>query len=119
MSKLGVGVGEEFPVDEEKMREDAAAPLGEGASVDPSFCGPGFRSRFGGSPDDHHEAMRHWHHQMRSEWRARRRAMREQFHRGIAGDNRHHDARHMVGRFAVAGLALIGLAALFHHRHDH
>jgi hypothetical protein len=114
MSKFGVGVGEEFPVDEEEKREEAAAAPGEDA--DPCCCGPG--SRFGGSHAERREAMRRWRHQMRSEWRARRRALHEQFHREFAGEIHGHDARHVVGRLAVAGLALIGLAAPFHHRHD-
>jgi hypothetical protein len=115
MSKLGVGVGEEFPVDEEKKCEETAAAPGEDA--DPCRCGPG--SHFGGTRAERREAMRRWRHQMRSEWRARRRAMHEQFHRKFAGEMHHHDARHVVGKLAVAGLALIGLAALFHYHHDH
>ena len=119
MSKLGVGVGEEFPVDEEKKREEAA-PLGEGASSDPWCSGPGFGPRFGGPFDDHHEAWCRWRNQMRAEWQARRRAMREHFRSELHGEedteapHRHHPRPyHLV----IGALALIGLAALLGHRH--
>jgi hypothetical protein len=120
MSKLGVGVGEEFPVDEEKKRDDAAAPLGEGASSDPWCCDPGFGPRFGGPHDDHHEAWRRWRNQMRAEWQAHRHAMHQHFHNrqpaegeGEAPHRYHPRPYHLV----VGALAVIGLAALLGHRH--
>ncbi|MDE2112264.1 MAG: hypothetical protein KGJ79_14055 [Alphaproteobacteria bacterium] len=117
MSKFGVGVGEDFPVDEKAQREDS--PVGEGASADPCSCGPSFRARYGGSHDDHNEAWRRFRNQMRAEWHARKRAMHEQFKRGEwqapdAGD-RHGPRPH---HFVIGALALIGLAALFGRHHD-
>ena len=93
MSKFGVGVGEDFPVDEQAQETE--------------FCGAG---------TGRGEAIRKWH-QMRSEWRARKRAMREQFRREFAADADHH---HRAGTLALAGLAVIGLAALLgrHHHSD-
>ena len=93
MSKLGVGVGEDFPVDERAQET--------------GFCGAG---------TDRDEAIRKWR-QIRSEWRARKRAMREQFRREFADENHREHAKHVAGSLAVAVLAAVGLAALFGHRH--
>lgn len=104
MSKLGVGVGEDFPVDD-------SAPAQEE----------------GGCCRDRHEAFRQWReqkrqwHRMRHEWRARKAAMREQFRRevlgdGLAPDERHHRQMHHI---VLGALALIGLAALFSAHRDH
>lgn len=110
MSKFGVGVGEDFPVDEKKS-EEAAAPPGEAAASEARCCG--------GSRSEQHEAWRNWRHQKRDEWRARKRAMREQFRREFAGEGHREHAKHVAGSLAVAALAIVGLAALFgHRRHD-
>ena len=101
MTKFGVGVGEDFPVDD-------STP--EAAQEDGGCC------------RDRHEAFRQWREQkrqwrrMRHEWHARRAAMREQFRREFFGDT---ERQHRHFHHAVLGaLALIGLAALFSHR-DH
>jgi hypothetical protein len=108
MGKLDVGVGEEFPLDEQAKRE--------GAADGPSCCEHGPNGH--GSREEQREAWRRWRHHMRAEWHARRHAMREQFHREFAPDAEHeHHRHHMIGKIAVAGLALVGLAALFGHRH--
>ncbi|MGC9953302.1 MAG: hypothetical protein ABSD21_03380 [Rhizomicrobium sp.] len=117
MSKLGVGVGEEFPVDEEKKREEAAAPRGE--QSDPGCCGPG--SHFGGTHDDHREAWRRWRNQMRAEWKARRHAMHEHFHDGQHADGESEASdrcRPRPHHLLIGALAVIGLAALL-SRHHH
>jgi hypothetical protein len=106
MSKLGVGVGEDFPVDD-------TAP-----NPEQSDCA-----------QEHFEAWREQRRQwrkMRHEWRAKRAAMREQFrarygHRhgpddGVCADERHQRHVHHV---VLGALALIGLAALFGAHRDH
>ncbi|MDE2164692.1 MAG: hypothetical protein KGJ53_16145 [Alphaproteobacteria bacterium] len=121
MSKFGVGVGEDFPVDEKAQQEDTLH--GDDASSDPGCCGRGFHRHHGDSHADHHEAWRRFRHQMRAEWRARKRTMREQFRRGAweasdahpAGDDRHGPRPH---HFVIGALALIGLAALLGRHHD-
>jgi hypothetical protein len=99
MSKLGVGVGEDFPLDEEKARQ-----VGEESSC----CGTEWhRQRAQGR-----EAWRRMREQMRAEWRVRRRAFRDGLHRqddveamdGLRERHLHH--------LVIGGLALIGLAAL-------
>ena len=98
MSKFGVGVGEDFPVDEQA----------QGPAQEPGGCGA----------MDRDEAIRKWR-QMRFEWRARKRAMREQFRREFADDEHREHAKHVAGSVAVAVLALVGLAALIgRHHHD-
>ena len=115
MSKLDIGVGEEFPVDEEKMHEEAGAAPGEDA--DPRHFGRGHR--FGGQHGERREALRAWRNQMRSEWKERKRAMHEQFHREFPhGEFREHAHHRTVGTLAVVGLALIGLAALVGRHHS-
>jgi len=106
MGKFGVGVGEEFPVDEKAKREDDG----------PSCCDG--MPNGGGSREERREAWRRWRDQTRAEWRSRKRTMREQFHHEFADKAARHHGRHpMAGKLAVAGLALVGLAALFGHRH--
>jgi hypothetical protein len=106
MSKLGVGVGEDFPLDEEKTRQ---------AGEESPCCGSEWhRQRAQGR-----EAWRRMREQMRAEWRARRHAMHQRFAERdpiepIASAEAH--SRHMH-HLAVGALALIGLAALLgHHR---
>jgi len=107
MSKIGVGVGEDFPLD-------------EGAPPNPSESEPEHEHCHG----DRAEAWRQWceqkrqWHQMRAEWRARRHALRqrlrEQFRREGAGEHEWHGPKPQ--HLAIGILALIGLAALlFHH----
>ncbi|MDE2183605.1 MAG: hypothetical protein KGJ78_11355 [Alphaproteobacteria bacterium] len=110
MSKLGVGVGQDFPVGDAPKEQSTH---GEGC------CGAE-------SSGDRYEAWRRWQEQkrywrqMRADWRARRAAMREQFRREVCGEDddvrRHHRVVHGV---VLGALAVIGLAALFGHHHDH
>ena len=109
MGKLGVGVGEEFPVDE-----------GAQAGSEPGgCCGGGDRNE---AFHQWREQKRQWRHQMRAQWRARRQAMRGRF-RDEFGANDDVRSEHFHGHaqhLAFAALVVIGLAALFgHRRHDH
>jgi hypothetical protein len=99
MSKFGVGVGEEFPVDEQrKSDQDAEAGCG----------GRGTR-------EARREAWHRFRHQMHDEWHARRRAMRDAFgeREEAMRDFRRDHLHHLV----IGGLAVIGLAALLNHLH--
>ena len=115
MSKFGVGVGEDFPVDEKTQQEETPSEQG---------ChGNGFRFRHGGAHHEQHEAWRRWRQQMHADWRARKHAMREQFRRGQweapeAGPAEHDRHRPQPHHFVIGALALIGLAALFGRHHD-
>ncbi len=98
MSKLGVGVGEDFPLDEEKARQ---------AGEESPCCGAEHH-------DQGHEAWRRMRAQMRAEWRACRRAAVDRFGRqdpiepiDDAAARRPH-----IHHLAIGALALIGLAAL-------
>ena len=77
MSKIGVGVGEEFPVDETKPAETGAA----GSQSDETRCR--------GSREDRDK--------MRSEWREKKRAfkdeMRRRWHENFGEDYHHHHHR--------------------------
>jgi Flp pilus assembly protein TadB len=113
MSKIGVGVGEDFPVDDGKQPE------------------PGERHRSGergGETDaEHaarHEAHRRWHEQRREwkqqwkeQWRAKRDAFREEAHSGAYAGHGYYDYGHRRGpRMSWQGifalLALCGVIAL-------
>lgn len=103
MSKIGVNVGEDFPVDEGAPRETGCN--GEGIETLRQW----------------HEQKRQWR-QARAEWRARRHALRAQlrdelrqrFHRGER-DWHGPQPQHI----AIGALALLGLAALIgFSRHD-
>jgi hypothetical protein len=100
MSKIGVNVGEDFPVDE-------GAPPN---TSEPEGC-RGNRA----------EAFRQWHarkhqwHQKRAEWRARKRAMREQFREEFGRGGHFRGQR--AGHLALGVLALVGLAALLGFAH--
>ncbi len=107
MSKIGVGVGEDFPVDEKNRPETETQPDVE----DLGTCH--------GRHDARREAWRRFRHQMHEEWHARRRAWREG--RGErAGVEAMRDFRaHHLHHLIVGGLAVLGLAAILaslHHR---
>lgn len=92
MSKFGVGVGEDFPVDENKS-ETGAEDLGH--------CHRGHHGR--------KEAWRKFRHQMHEEWHARRRAFRDGLNdRDAVEAIRQHHLHHLI----VGGLAVLGLAAI-------
>ncbi len=102
MSKIGVGVGEDFPVDENKPSE--------GHDPESGCCGHG-------SHEARHQAWRRFRHQMHAEWHARRRALREAMGRPEAVQAmRERHLHHLI----IGGLAVVGLAALlgFLHRRD-
>ena len=68
MSRIGVGVGEDFPVDDEKPTNGP-----QGAAPDPDYA------EYIARREAHRrwrEARREWKHRMRDEWRAHRRAFR-------------------------------------------
>jgi hypothetical protein len=97
MSKIGVSVGEDFPVDEETHNEE-----------DGPCCGHG---------DARREAWRKFRHHMHAEWHARRAAMRDAFTKRDDVEAIHDlHARHLH-HFIIGGLALAGLAALLAHLH--
>jgi len=101
MTKLDVGIGEEFPLDEDAPRQ----PENKAESVG---CDEDWRNR----RRQRREAWRRFRDQMHAEWHGRRRGFRD-------GLNRQDDAeildalrsRH-VQHLALGALALIGLAAL-------
>lgn len=100
MTKYGVGVGEDFPVDDRPQAEqEEAGPEGERFRCG----GRGFRGR--------HDAWHQFRDQMRAEWRARRRAFRDSMNQreGVEAMDEHHRHAHKI---VIGGLALIGLAAL-------
>ncbi len=108
MSKLDVGVGEEFPVS-----EGAAVPESGRCGAD---CGPGDR---GEAYRQWREQKRQWHRQMRAEWRTRKHAMRERYRSEFSGANTGegpHLSAHHMRHLAIGALALIGLAALLGRR---
>lgn len=99
MSKFGVGVGEDFPLDEE-ARANATQ---DDVPDDERFCTHDYRAA-------RRRAWRRFKRQMHEEWHARRRAFRDGFNRrdGVEVIHDRH-LHHLV----VGGLAMIGLAALF------
>ena len=102
MTKFGVGVGEEFPVDEQNRPQSES---GADSDQDGHRCGRGgYRAR--------HDAWHQFRDQMRAEWRARRRAFRDSMGRHDGADVIDDLRAHHVHKFLIGGLALIGLAAL-------
>lgn len=98
MSKFGVGVGEDFPVDEnkpegfEEERESRCGRRGDRAA--------------------RHEAWHRFRDQMRMA-KAELRGRRHGHHRFRAGPGGVEDlSSHHVHKLVIGGLALIGLAAL-------
>ncbi len=109
MTKFGVGVGEEFPVDEQNRPQQDAGPETED---EPRRCGRGdHRAR--------HEAWHQFRDQLRAEWRARRRAFRDSMGQREGVEAMDDWRVHHVHKLVIGGLALVGLAALlslFHSR---
>ena len=98
MSKIGVGIGEDFPVDENPREQT------EGVE-DLGTC----HSRHEGR----RKAWRHFRHQMHAEWHARRRAMRDAFNEREAVEAMHDFREKHLHHLIIGGLAVVGLAALF------
>ena len=106
MSKIGVGVGEDFPVDENKPEPDAAEAEYLGT------CHSRHQAR--------RDAWRRFRHQMHEEWHAKRRAFRDGLNdREAAEAIQEFRARHLH-HLIVGGLAVLGLAAIIagFRRHD-
>lgn len=104
MTKFGVGVGEEFPVDDRPQQE--SGPEGEA-------------HRCGGRHRDGHEAWHRFRDQLRAEWHERRRAFRDSRAQRDGVDALDDWRAHHVHRLLIGGLALVGVAALlslFHSR---
>ena len=96
MSKFGIGIGEEFPVDEQNQPD--VPEDGEG----PHRCRHG---RHG-----HHKAWRHFRQRMKAEWHGRHRGWHG--HRGDGAEVLDAIRAHHVHKLVIGGLALIGVAAL-------
>lgn len=94
MSKFGIGIGEEFPVDEQSQPDVPE----EGAH----------RCRHG--RHGHHKAWRHFRQRMKAEWHSRHHGRHGRNADGVEvlGDLRAHHVHKLV----IGGLALIGVAAL-------
>lgn len=99
MTKYGVGIGEDFPLDEEEARP---------AAEDISDCDEDWQRR----RQKAREAWRRLRSQLRAEWRAGRRAFRDSLSRQdpVEPVDVLHDRR--IHHLVIGGLALIGLAAL-------
>ncbi|GAA0566334.1 hypothetical protein [Rhizomicrobium electricum] len=96
MSKIGVGVGEDFPVDENNKPEPDVEDLGT--------CHHRHHGR--------KEAWRRFRHQMHQEWHARRRAFRDRLNEREGVEAIHEFREHHLHHLIVGGLAVLGLAAL-------
>lgn len=105
MSKFGVGVGEDFPIDEGKPQENGPGSPGSGnADQGKSDSDEARRAR--------HRARHEEHGARRAEWRARKRAFRHDIRRSMRehfGDHPFTDHNGTVLRVLV-GAALVGLA---------
>jgi hypothetical protein len=107
MSKIGVGVGEDFPVDEKNRPETENGPDVE----DLGTCR--------GRHDARREAWRRLRHQMHEEWHARRRAWRDGLNERDGVEAIHDFRGRHLHHLIVGGLAVLGLAAILaslHHR---
>ncbi len=98
MSKIGVGVGEEFPLDEEPRATDE----------NEHCCGHGAHEAR--REAWRREKWRRFKHQMRAEWWARRRAMHDAHREGVEAIHDPHERR--IHHLIIGGLAMFGLAAL-------
>jgi len=103
MSKFGVGVGEEFPVDEQNRPNDTPNET----DADSAFCGRGSR-------EDRREAWRQFRREMHGRWH-------RHGGRGDHGDPEdliEHLRSHHLHHLVIGALAVIGLAALISHHRD-
>lgn len=94
MSKIGVGVGEDFPVDENNKPEPEVEDLGT--------CHSRHQAR--------RDAWRRFRHQMHEEWHAKRRAFRNGDREAVEAihEFREKHLHHLI----MGGLAVLGLAAI-------
>jgi len=109
MGKFGVGVGEDFPLDEEAGR---GKPPPE--DEEPPCCGPDDWRR---QRDLRREAWRRFRRQMREEWRAHRRAFHRRCHEPGTVEPMDDERGARLHHLLIGALAVIGLAALFGSRH--
>ena len=96
MSKIGVGVGEDFPVDENDKEEPAVEDLGT--------CHQRHRAR--------REAWRRFKQQMHQEWHPRRRAFRDAVNENDDVEAIHVLRDKQLHHLIIGGLAVLGLAAI-------
>ncbi len=96
MSKIGVGVGEDFPVDEKNKEEPEVEDLGTCHARN----------------DARRDAWRRLRHQMHEEWHARRRAWRDGLNDRDAVEAMHDFREKHLHHLIVGGLAVLGLAAI-------
>src|SRR5690348_1173 len=116
MGKLGVGIGDEFPVDDPK-----GPASGENA-------GPGEPPRdpdYEKTREEYRKARDAWREhrrKMRDAWRARRRAHHDEMHRrygdAYAGydwhEHWHLDSRHISNLLLIAGLIVLAIVIFSH-----
>ena len=100
MSKIGVGVGEDFPVDEKNRSETETQPEVE----DLGTCHSRNQAR--------HDAWRQFRHQMHEEWHAKRRAFRDRLNEREGVEAIHDFREKHLHHLIVGGLAILGLAAI-------
>jgi len=100
MSKIGVGVGEDFPVDEKNRPDTESGPEVE----DLGTC----HSR----NDARRDAWRQFRHQMHEEWHAKRRAFRDRLNERDGVEAIHDFRERHLHHLIVGGLAVLGLAAI-------
>ena len=96
MSKIGVGVGEEFPVDEHAKDGPEVEDLGTCHSRN----------------HDRHQAWRKFRRQMHDEWHARRRAFRDALGEREAVEAVEDVRTKHIVHLVVGGLAVVGIAAI-------
>lgn len=138
MSKIGVAVGEDFPLQDLDGLPSDPPEEKQGASDDQTKCAPGqcgpdraeahAQSEFA-RWKWHREGQRHWDNDVqseRAEWEARKRAFKDKIRAAVhnavrANENRHHDKWRHSWRSLWPGVAGIGIAALALaiHRHHH
>jgi hypothetical protein len=100
MSKLGVGVGEDFPLDGEQARPGAE---------DFHRCEEEWEKR----RDQAFRSWRRMRSQMSADWRARRREMHRHFTEQEPVEPMDGARMPQLHHLVIGGLALLGLAALF------
>ena len=90
MTKIGVGVGDEFPIED---KPEGAAGAGEGPDRGPRTERGGEADGCGYGPDNY-EDWREWREEWRArraEWRARRREWRRRYHEEMRTRHGEHD----------------------------
>jgi hypothetical protein len=115
MSKLGVGIGDEFPIDDGKPAGDSAQ---RGPEYDSDY--EARRAEWHGQRDAWRDQRRQW----RDQWREKKRAFREEM-RAHTGDDFDHDGhwhgpygygrhRYVFKLLALAGAIVIAITIFSH-----